>query len=210
MKQCPICLKEYIELPSHCECGFQFDEFDDSEEKLLFTLFKYTKSVYLGAIDYPKADLIISGGEYSYIEDIDMPKRGLVYVSYHHSSRKTYLAEGLLSSKLYVKSLIVDCDMIDSKALDESCLEVLIISDSVNVITNNILLSPKSLRYIYVDNKNPTYKSYDNVLINQKTEEIVCYPNGKKTKYIMSQNLSCTLTIIFLQTIHLLKKYMFQ
>lgn len=182
MKQCPICLKEFINYPSHCECGFQFNYLDTSKENILFTLFKYSKSVYLGEINYPKADLIISGGEYFYIEDIDMPKSGLVYISYHHSSSKTYLSEGLLSTKLYVKSLIIDCDIIDSKALDESYLEVLVISNSVNKITNNILLSPKTLCYIYVDDKNKTFKSYDNVLINQKTKEIVCYPNGKKDK----------------------------
>ncbi len=182
MKNCPICFKEYFDFPNKCDCGFCFDKPNMTNEERQFKIFKYAKNIYFDNIKYPKAILRLACGDYCYIEDIISEKRGVEYISYHKEEQKTCLAEGVLASRGDVKALIIDTDVLDSMCLDESQIETLIIGKNVYKIINELLKSPNTLRYIYVDNKNINYISYENVLINNRTREIVCYPNGKKDK----------------------------
>lgn len=159
------------------------------KEKELFLLFKKTKQIYFNKIEYPKSELELCSFNDCYVEDITNNIRKIEYVSYFDEKKRSIIGEGFLSSYHQVKSIIVDVDVINSRFLDESCLEVLFISDKVKEITNNFLLSPKSLVYIYVDSKNNNYLSYENVLINKLTKEIICYPNGKKNDIYYVPNL---------------------
>ncbi|MGN1227182.1 MAG: hypothetical protein ACI4TX_00905 [Christensenellales bacterium] len=181
-KFCPICLKDYDKYPESCQCGYSAFKKDELEyDARLFKIYKYTKQVFFGLIPYEKSKLSLHECEdYTYIDDIEGEKRGLEYVDLVGEKKPTCVDEGLLAIRRSAVALILNCDYACSNFLDECAVKILFLGKDFKGFIFGGFAQICSLRYIYVDERNPFYEVRDNVLIDKRTMTIIAYPRDKK------------------------------
>lgn len=187
---CPVCYKEYESKPEKCDCGFtdfikEVDYFEESrdlyekyENDLLFSLYKFTKSVFYGKIPYTPDTLDV----------VDNPSNKEIYIKGAYGGRGLSLVEltgnrpcvaddGILAFDK-TKALIVNVDEITSNLLDESQVKILFLGPRCRIENNHLLRN--SIRYLSVHSANPYYYCEDNVLFTKDKRTLLFYPNYKK------------------------------
>ena len=167
MYQCPICLKQYNESSfKKCECGFEDYNAFDSEEEILFKIFKYTKNVFLKRIDYPVSTLqLIYTSEGRNYVDIFSKQRGLEIVEDTEIENLTAI-NGIIAFQHSTKALILNCDYADDEFLDEAAPRILFIGKNFKGFTDE----PKHMdriKYLYVHKDNPYFEANNNRLIRK-------------------------------------------
>lgn len=163
MYKCPICFKEYSESTfEKCECGFANFNAYNSEEELLFQIFKYTKNVFLNRIPYTPStiEVVYHDEGLDYI-DIISPPKGLDLVE-----NKGVVVNGLLGFRYNTKALILNCDYAHPEFLDESRVEILFLGENFKGFIDEPLHLDR-IKYLYVHKDNPYFESINNQLIKK-------------------------------------------
>jgi hypothetical protein len=183
--RCPICKKEYTERRKSCTCGFEgliyppqnpnyfIEEYDTDE---LFEIYKFTKRVVYGKIDYPKSELYLIDDENITRVDEVLENRGVAYVDLVGAEpKKTVADEGLLALRSEVKALILNTDEASTAFLDESYVKVLFFGADFKAFTNGYFIPFPAIKYIWVDAQNKYFSADNNVLFDKTQKSLIYY-----------------------------------
>ncbi len=191
---CPICRKEYSEKPQKCTCGFENIEYsyiyendklyEEFKKKQLFSIYKFTKKVLFGEIDYPesKADYIETEDKI-YVQEL-LENRGLAYISSDciNSEKRIHAASGLLACRSATLSLILGTDSASRDFLEESGVKILFIDKNFKEFDDGYFIPYSLPRYIYVSEENKYFSSENNVLFNKDKTRLISYAIDRPEK----------------------------
>ena len=210
---CPICYKEYDKKTDLCSnCGFEGIEYIDysnsqsflgKEKDELFKIYKFSKKVACGKIEYKRSEFSMIDYDDMLIDEI-YERRGLAYVH----APNMMLDDGVLALRTEVKSLIADVKGAKSLFLDESHIKMLFLGSSFSTISRGFFIPLSALRYIWVDPKNEYFYADNNVLFNKEQTELICYARMRPEKeYSIPHNVKKIKNYAFFYTKHLKKLY---
>ena len=168
MYYCPICNKQHTE--SHvkvCTCGFEDYNYKDSDDELLFKIFKYTKNVFLDRIPYTLPSTFIDYEDDGiYYIDIDSKPRGLEIIDGSLYDKDTCAQRGICALSYHARALILNTKYASRELLDESRVKILFIGkDFIDFIGEPIL---RQVKYLYVHKDNQYYESVNNKLMKKR------------------------------------------
>ncbi len=191
---CPICRKEYSEKPQKCTCGFESIEYsyiyendrlhEEFKKKELFSIYKFTKKVLFGEIDYPesKADYM-DIGDRIYVQEL-LENRGLAYISSAgiNTDKRIHAAPGLLACRSATRSLILGTDSASRDFLEESSVKILFIDKNFKQFDDGYFIPYSLPRYIYASGENKYFSSENNVLFNKDKTRLISYAMDRPEK----------------------------
>lgn len=222
---CPICGKEYETTPKSCDCGFDGmaylpcfatdavkAQYREREKELSFRIFKFAKQVYYGEKPYEKSKLVLFRREKHVDVDEALERRGLAYVDcveHGADALPTVAAEGLLAMRNTVRALILNVNEAWSTFLDECGVQILLLGADFQRFREGGFQQYRSLRYIWVDGKNPYFTADDNVLFNKNKTKIVAYAGSRPgEEYTVPPSVKCLEPYSFYLPDHLKRLYL--
>ena len=205
---CPICHREYKQNPHVCQCGFEGIEYPvyesgslvkEYEQKRLFKIYKFAKRVVTGELPYEPSPLTIY--EYDdqiYVEE-SVDDRGLAYVDVRgDGKRKSFAAEGLVVFRTRTPALYLNTDEAHVNFLDESHVRMLFFGPDFQGFPNGYFIPQTSLRYIWVNEKNPYLSAENNVLFNKNKTALICYAHMRpETEYRVPESVKTLMPFSF-------------
>ena len=134
------------------------------EEKELFDLFKYTKNVFLGRIDYldSKVEVVYEDEGKAYIDLVGNP-RSLEVICH-----KGVVVNGICAFRKETQALILNSDYAHGEFLDESNLRILFIGENFKGFVGSLLHLDR-IKYLYVHKNNPYFEAKNNKLVEKKS-----------------------------------------
>lgn len=162
-----------------CDCGYQKMKKYNNED-YLFEIYKFSKNVFNNKIyfDETKTDFVEKDDK-SFVYEILEDEKTVARIN-RINNKYTIADEGVLSSHLNVKSLLINVDEIKWNLLDESNVKMLFIEKNLKKIEGINLNHSYLLKYIEVSKENEYFSSEDNVLFDNDKTCLLNYPSMKK------------------------------
>ena len=217
--ECPICHMEYEQNPHVCQCGFEGIEYpvyesealmEEYERKRLFKIYKFAKRVVAGELPYEPSPLTVY--EYDdqiYVEE-SVDDRGLAYVDMPgDGKRKPFAAQGLTVFRTRTPALYLNTNGAHADFLDESRVQILFFGPDFEGFPDGYFIPKTSLRYIWVDEKNPCLSAENNVLFDKDKKTLICYAHMRpETEYRVPKSVKTLMPLSFFHPEHLKKLWL--
>lgn len=173
--------------------------------KSLFELYKEAKNILLHGIEYESSLFDFDEFEDKIQVWSVNDTREIAFLDYANQKKPVIAINGILAFNHTTRCLIINTDVLDSNLLDESSVECLFIGKDVKKITDRTFLKP--LRYLYVDSRNPFFKSEDNCLYTNDFKELIYYSCRPEEEYHVNEKTKVIKSFCFRNPGNLKKLY---